>query len=113
MATLPFEPKVAGDSTRKVVPRVLRTEFGDGYSQRAADGLNNNPSEWNLRWELDDTDTDTLIAFFITHGGHTTFEWTPPRESTSQKFIIIEWGETPYGESGSIVTARISQEYDS
>jgi phage-related protein len=112
MATLPFEPKRDGSIKKSVTPRVLRNDFGDGYSQRAADGLNYVPQVWELKWELNGTDSDTLIAFFESIGGHTTFEWTPPRGSVG-KYILQEWSEAPYGTYVNIITARISQEYDS
>ena len=35
----PIEPTVS--STKEISYNVLRADFGDGYSQRAADGLNN------------------------------------------------------------------------
>ena len=112
MATLPFEPKLDGSIRKSVTPRVLRNDFGDGYSQRAADGLNYVPQVWELKWELNGADSDTLIAFFVSHGSHTTFEWTPPRGSEG-KYVLQDWSETPYGTSGNIITARITQEYDS
>lgn len=112
MATLPFEPKVAGDSSVAVTPRTLRVDFGDGYNQRAGDGLNTTPGKWSLKWDLKATDATTLIAFFKTHGGHTSFDWTPPRETVSQKFIVNDWNEVPYGESGATITANIEQVYD-
>lgn len=111
MATLPFEPKRDGVSRLTVTPRVLRNDFGDGYSQRAADGLNDTPQVWELKFELNGTDSDTLIAFFESIGGHTTFEWTPPRRSQG-KYILQEWSESPIGTYANIITARISQEYD-
>lgn len=112
MATLPFEPKVAGDSSNSVTPRTLKIDFGDGYNQRAADGINTNPEVWQLKWDLTGTNATTLIAFFKTHGGHTSFDWTPPRETTSQKFIVNEWNVVPYGEQGAVITATIEQVYD-
>ena len=32
-------------------PRLRETQFGDGYSQTARDGLNHDPSNVPLRWE--------------------------------------------------------------
>ena len=113
MATLPFEPKLAGDASATVTPRTLRVDFGDGYNQRAGDGINTTPAKWTLKWDLIAADATTLITFFRTHGGYTAFEWTPPRSATGpKKFIINDWGEVPYGDSGATITANIEQVYD-
>ncbi|MDY6958075.1 MAG: phage tail protein, partial [Halobacteriota archaeon] len=108
---LPFEPLREGSSRKTVTPRVLRNDFGDGYSQRAADGLNYVPQVWDLKWILNGTDSDTLITFFETKGGHTAFNWTPPR-GTAGKYVLLEWTETPIDTQANIITARITQEYD-
>ena len=63
----------------QVVPRVLNAEFGDGYSQRAPDGLNTLMRKWRLQFtNRDQADCDAIEAFFEAQGGCLAFSWTPP-----------------------------------
>jgi phage-related protein len=108
----PFEPQFVGDSSGTVTPKTLKVEFGDGYNQRAADGLNSNPKEWTLKWKLNAADSETLLDFMESHGGNVSFYWTPPRKITPHKYIFLDWTEVPYGNIGTEITAKIEETYD-
>jgi len=112
MASLPsITPSLS--SSKSVKARILKNEFGDGYSQRAADGLNNTPATWTLTWIGQVyTDMDTLEAFFEARGGWDTIEWTPYREATEKKFICTEWSRSFQGASNDTITAKLEQVYD-
>lgn len=59
--------------------RVRTVSFGDGYEQRAPDGLNATQRSWNLSWSsLDKGQADTLNDFILAKGGHTAFLWEHP-----------------------------------
>ena len=59
--------------------RVLRANFGDGYSQRVADGINAVRQTYEVTWEgLDRTDAQTVDTFLRNRGGHEAFLWTAP-----------------------------------
>jgi len=113
MATLPsIRPSLT--SSKSVKARILKNEFGDGYSQRAADGLNNTPASWTLIWGgRTKADIDTLEAFFEGLGGWDTIEWTPEHESTEKKFICTEWSRSFYdNDENDTLTAKLEQVYD-
>jgi len=112
MASLPsITPSIT--STKSVKARILKNEFGDGYSQRAADGLNNTPAEWSLTWAGQSyTDIDTLEAFFEGLGGWDTIEWTPYREGTEKKFICTEWSRSFDGAFNDTLSAKLEEVYD-
>ena len=112
MASLPdINPSLT--SSKRVKARVLMNNFGDGYSQRSADGLNNTPAEWTLVWAGQvKSDIDTLEAFFEARGGWEEFDWTPERESTSKKFICKEWSRSFQGSDNDTITAKLTQVYD-
>ena len=58
-------------------PKVLVADFGDGYTQRTANGINHNKEEWNLSFtKRKDTEADAIEAFLETQGGSTAFLWT-------------------------------------
>lgn len=57
----------------------LRTaKFGNGYTQDAGDGPNNESQAWPLSWTLGTTDATALMAFIRAHAQGQTFFWTPP-----------------------------------
>ena len=111
MATLPFEPDISNQASKSGTPRTLRVEFGDGYNQRADDGINNSGEKWNVGWDgLVMTDANTLEAFLKSHGAE-SFDWTPPGES-QQYFIVLSWNATPIGDQGKRMTAIFERVYD-
>lgn len=58
--------------------RTRKAQFGDGYAQRVADGLNNRASTYTLRFANDGPVIAAILAFLDSHGGATAFYWTPP-----------------------------------
>lgn len=93
MATFPeFDP--APGMTKKSAPRVRSIEFGSGYSQRATFGINQNPKVYNLTFRVSEADSDTIEAFLDMRRGVEAFDYTPPGESASSKFICQEWTKT-------------------
>lgn len=63
----PVNPTPQG-TTLRVSPRARVVVYGDGYEQRAEDGLNSRPRSATLTWAaLDPTDADTVIGFLSTN----------------------------------------------
>lgn len=94
MATLPDIPySYLVSKTTKA--RVLSANLGDGYTQRAKDGLNSISDEWSISWDVNETNADTLTDFFVTHGGADSFDWTPPTEGSSKKWVASSWDKKP------------------
>lgn len=87
----------------KMKARVLEMKFGDGYSQRAADGINPQETTFPLVFNnLSSSDANTILTFLEARGGYDAFSWTPPRTTTSLKWICREWSWKP--EAGDLVT---------
>lgn len=60
-------------------PRVLMLRFGDGYEQRATDGLNPILRRWNVAWRvLDRERTKLALDFLKEQGGVDAFHWKAP-----------------------------------
>jgi phage-related protein len=113
MATLPNIRPDYANTTKSVKPRIIKNEFGDGYSQRIADGINNMLATWDVGWTgRVKADIDTLEAFFETHGGYIAFEWTPERESVEKKFICTEWSRTYVANYNDSITAKFEEVSD-
>jgi phage-related protein len=66
------------DPQGTVSHRVLSAQFGDGYEQTAADGINAIQQSWPLQF----TEQESLIIpirdFLDRHGSWKPFLWTPP-----------------------------------
>ena len=96
MATFPSINPSYGASKRSQ-PTVRNVQFNDGYSQRLRYGLNTDLKTWSLKFEVSETDADTIEAFLDARGGAENFDFTPPGESSSSKFICREWSKSiPY-----------------
>lgn len=72
-------------------PRVLKAQFGDGYSQRAADGLNSNMRKWRVRVAANPAVIDTLRDFLKAKGGHLSFTWTVPATTEEVRVVCTKW----------------------
>ncbi len=93
MSTFPaFDP--APGMTKQSAPQVRISQFGSGYSQRATFGINQNPKVYNLTFRVSETEADTIEAFLDARGGVEHFDYTPPGEGSSSKFICTEWTKT-------------------
>lgn len=58
--------------------RVSKAQFGDGYAQEAAYGLNNEVQKWNVTAEGYTTQISAPLAFIRAKAGGEAFYWTPP-----------------------------------
>jgi len=85
-------------------PDVMQVQFGDGYAQRLVFGLNQNLKSYNPVWKnISETDADTISNFLDARGGSESFDWTPPGEASSSKFICQSWNKTiPYKNRATI-----------
>jgi phage-related protein len=58
--------------------RTLKASFGDGYEQKAADGINNKVQMWPLSFVENLTTTTAIRDFLDARMGYQSFYWTPP-----------------------------------
>ena len=102
MATFPSITPTYG--TRKTNSPIVRTtQFGDGYQQRTQFGLNQNPKVFSLTFNVSETDADTIETFLDARGGTESFDFTPPGETSSSKFICKSWTKSmPYNNRATI-----------
>ena len=90
-------------------PTVRQVQFGDGYLMRTVFGLNQNLKAYSPTWKnISETDADTISTFLDARGGQESFDWTPPGESSSSKFICQSWSKTiPYNDLATISASFI------
>mgnify|MGYP000020558710 CR=1 FL=1 len=84
MATFTWVPSSGSEENVNISGIVA--QFGDGYIQRSASGINTVKPVWNVVFNVDDTDATAIIAFLKARKGIESFDWTPPGEP-SGKFI--------------------------
>ncbi len=111
MTTFTYTPDFGAQVTIK--PRVRKAQFGDGYEQRMADGINNRPQTWNLQFvNRDNSDTAAILSFLATRNGVEAFDWTPPNEETAIKVVCREWNKTVTKANLNTVAATFDQVFE-
>lgn len=112
MATFPsITPTYGAQKTSQ--PKVRTVRFGDGYEQRLTFGLNQNPKQWSLTWNVSETDADTIETFLDARADDAaSFDWTPLDEATSYKWVCEQWSKSiPYNNRATI-TATFRQVFE-
>lgn len=93
-------------------PRVLSGQFGDGYEQRTADGINTQPEEWALTFTAQTvTERNAILAFFRARAGVEWFNWTSPFGTTG-RWVCSEWTGSPTNAVANSITAKFTQKFD-
>ena len=98
MATFPSITPTYG-LQKSSAPNARKVQFGDGYEARLTYGINQNPKVFNLTFEVSETDADTIETFLDARAANSmeSFDFTPPGESSSSKFVCEQWTKTiPY-----------------
>jgi phage-related protein len=113
MAAFPTTVTPVKSSGKKTSSRIIEAQFGDGYTQRAGDGINTVVDTWNLEWNcLDSTSYLEMVNFLKARGGYESFTFIPPGESSSKKFTCKEWSTSHPGNSKYILTADFLEVFD-
>ena len=112
MATFPsYNPVYSATKTSK--PNTRRIQFGDGYEQRLLFGLNQNPKEWNLTFDLTDADADIVEAFLDARAADSaSFDWSPPAAANIYKWVCDGWSRELYSVQRSRITATFRQVFE-
>lgn len=83
----PYNPTVSG-TTVEVAVRARTVQFGDGYEQRAEDGINTRPRSGRWYWAgLTDEEADDLVDFLETYA-LIGFRYTFPAELTERNYKV-------------------------
>jgi phage-related protein len=110
MSDFNYNPSYSTQINHK--PRTKKAVFGDGYVQRAADGINNAPEMWSLVFNAKtNSDADAIETFLKGKGGHAAFTWTPNGRSEI-KVICESWNRSYAGSGLSNITMTFEQVFD-
>lgn len=93
MADTTFTFAVRAEPAGQTTHRTLSAPFGDGYTQKAANGINTKEDSWNLsargQWDPSGVacapgqNVKEIADFIDDHGGWKSFNWTNPLGETS------------------------------
>lgn len=87
METFTFCPRI--DPVGQITQRSIVAQFGDGYAQRAADGINGKSENWPLEFVGSEDYIRPIRDFLDRHQGYKSFLWTPPL-GEPQHFVTPE-----------------------
>lgn len=90
--------------------RLLKAQFGDGYMQTAADGINNIQRSWPLQFAGGAADVTPVRDFLDSHAGWKTFYWTPPLGIQGLYRVVSHTLQAQSGDN-YILTATFEQAY--
>ena len=83
-------------------PKVRTVVFADGFEHRINFGItqHQNPKVYNLTFEVSETQADTIESFLDARanaagvaGDSMSFDFTPPSEASSSKFVCDSWSK--------------------
>lgn len=92
--TFTWSPRI--NPRGQVKLRTLEARFGDGYTQTAADGINNKVQSWPLEFVGTEQKIAEIVAFLDRHGGYRSFLWTPPL-GTEGRYRAVEYDPVALG----------------
>ena len=110
MTTFTYTPDFGAN--KKLTPKINSISFGDGYEQRARNGLNTNPQTWELTFSnRTDTEAGDIDSFLTARGGAESFDWTPYNESAG-KYVCKEWSKSIDGFNRNSIEAIFMQVFE-
>lgn len=79
IAIFTFCPRLSASADAKFSIRTA--QFGDGYIQTSANGLNPRSQEWSLEFTGNEAFIKAIKNFLDAHQGYQAFQWQPPLEA--------------------------------
>jgi phage-related protein len=101
-----WSPLVEPTGTTKF--STVSAQFGDGYSQAAANGINNKADSWPLTFLGISAEIQPIKDFLDSLQGYKSFYWTPPLRSQGL-FRCAEYSFKPYGGDIYEITATFAE----
>lgn len=92
--------------------KVRRAQFGDGYAQRAPDGLNSVREVWSVQFTLrTKAEINAIDDFLRAAKGSTAFDWVTPKGG-SGRYTCETWTPAYVHDGDCSLTATFQQEFD-
>ena len=100
---------------RASTPKVHALNFGDGYEQRIADGINNLTQNMSVSFTTrPKAEIDDLVAFFESLGGVTKFRMTLDDTNGAEtiKVVCKSWNQTWVYDNFYSLSAQFERVYE-
>jgi phage-related protein len=96
MTALPYPEKIHISSDATIKDDVIIVAFGDGYQQRAENGINAQREEWTIIYPaLSTAEFQAAMAIFKTAGAVSALDWISPLDGVSKKYIVVKDSRKP------------------
>jgi phage-related protein len=114
--TIPtFAPPVSPSAGAQDKPeiKILKADFGDGYSQPIPDGINNIRSVMTIAFEgLERDERDQILSFLVERKGTQPFLYTLPGEAQPIRFTCADWSNVALGADLYTINATFRQDFN-
>ncbi|ARH11771.1 minor tail protein [Vibrio phage VaK] len=90
--------------------RVRSASFGDGYTQKAGDGINGKRQTWPLSFTKKKAEAEAIKQFFDDHKGYQSFAWKPPLEPLGL-YQVEEYTLLPLGAGMYRISATFTESF--
>lgn len=97
--------------TMTKTPRVKRAVFGDGYMQRATDGINAQPRSFSVTFNKKSGTVTDIEAFLASMGAVEPFLWIP-FDAKLGAFICSSWNLSRTGPNAGTLTAQFDEVFE-
>ena len=103
---------------RKITPKVRVSQFGDGYQQRVADGINSLREDYTLSFSnRPKVEIDAIVSTLNTRKGVTAFDFTLDDEQASGntrtiKVICADWSVSYTHNNNYSLSATLKRVYE-
>jgi phage-related protein len=112
-AALPAQDKISQQTTSQTTYKVITSQYGNGYSQRTADGINNNQATVSVIWDnVSLTDFTTIVTALDAAYGVDYFTWQQPGDAASKKWIVSQYSRSILSNNVFSVSASLAQVFD-
>ena len=86
---MPTGVAISQSSAKQTTWRIISMKLGNGYEQRAADGVNAAEVNWSAVWEnITSSEKTTIVNALNSTGGWDYLTWTDPDDGVARKFVI-------------------------
>ncbi len=108
MALLEFTWVPTNSATGEKSFTVNKAQFGDGYTQTVASGINNDKQSWPLTFTCKKAEAEQIRDFLDQHKGYRSFAWKPPLGVLSL-WTCDKYNLAPLGANVYQITATFEQ----
>lgn len=109
METFTWHPRI--EMEEEPTFNVTSIQFGDGYKQEFAQGINNVSFSYSAEFLGRPADMELIIQFILRHQGYKPFKWTPPGKTEEMFFVAKDLRITHASALVKRFTVRFEQRF--